>query len=290
MRSAKRPEQQVHLSRAAMPAAVAQAAEPVRTRILGHCPRPSPRDSGLGYIGKIRPPGHDPRNPSSLAPRHPVPPVRAGHLAARHRAAARQADRQARRRAGDRSLLASADRHHRPPLLAEARRGARGRDRHPHRHRRATLEAAANRASPTRCAAATRPAPSSSSSSTPSATTSRKALPIGEQRVVSGRVEPIGNELQMTHPDHIVAARRDRRAEARRAGLSADRGPHAADPAAAPCGRRSSARRSCRNGSIRPFASARAGPPGATASGPLHAPQSAERSGARPAGAPAPRL
>jgi ATP-dependent DNA helicase RecG len=30
-----------------------------------------------------------------------------------------------------------------------------------------------------------------------------KALPEGEQRVVSGRIERYGNELQMTHPDHI---------------------------------------------------------------------------------------
>jgi len=31
-----------------------------------------------------------------------------------------------------------------------------------------------------------------------------KALPEGEQRVVSGRIERYGNELQMTHPDHIA--------------------------------------------------------------------------------------
>jgi len=30
-----------------------------------------------------------------------------------------------------------------------------------------------------------------------------KVLPVGETRVVSGRVEEFGNELQMTHPDHI---------------------------------------------------------------------------------------
>ncbi len=33
----------------------------------------------------------------------------------------------------------------------------------------------------------------------------RKLLPEGEQRIVSGRVELFGNDLQMTHPDHVVA-------------------------------------------------------------------------------------
>ncbi|MEE9299847.1 MAG: ATP-dependent DNA helicase RecG [Alphaproteobacteria bacterium] len=32
----------------------------------------------------------------------------------------------------------------------------------------------------------------------------RRVLPIGETRVVSGRVEHYGNEIQMTHPDHIA--------------------------------------------------------------------------------------
>ncbi len=32
----------------------------------------------------------------------------------------------------------------------------------------------------------------------------RKRLPVGEERVVSGRIERWGNELQMVHPDHIV--------------------------------------------------------------------------------------
>ena len=31
-----------------------------------------------------------------------------------------------------------------------------------------------------------------------------KVLPIGQQRVVSGRVEPFGGDIQMTHPDHIA--------------------------------------------------------------------------------------
>jgi ATP-dependent DNA helicase RecG len=31
-----------------------------------------------------------------------------------------------------------------------------------------------------------------------------KTLPVGEVRVVSGKVEKFGNELQITHPDHIV--------------------------------------------------------------------------------------
>src|SRR5262249_7332806 len=31
-----------------------------------------------------------------------------------------------------------------------------------------------------------------------------KALPVGETRAVSGRVERYGAELQMTHPDYIV--------------------------------------------------------------------------------------
>ena len=34
----------------------------------------------------------------------------------------------------------------------------------------------------------------------------RRILPEGETRVVSGRLERYGNELQMTHPDHVVAA------------------------------------------------------------------------------------
>jgi len=32
----------------------------------------------------------------------------------------------------------------------------------------------------------------------------RKLLPEGEQRIVSGRIEVFGNDLQMTHPDHVV--------------------------------------------------------------------------------------
>lgn len=31
-----------------------------------------------------------------------------------------------------------------------------------------------------------------------------KILPVGEQRVISGKVEVYGNDIQMTHPDHIV--------------------------------------------------------------------------------------
>ena len=31
-----------------------------------------------------------------------------------------------------------------------------------------------------------------------------KALPVGETRVVSGKLERFGSELQITHPDYIV--------------------------------------------------------------------------------------
>ncbi|MGB5078314.1 MAG: ATP-dependent DNA helicase RecG [Sphingorhabdus sp.] len=34
----------------------------------------------------------------------------------------------------------------------------------------------------------------------------RKLLPIGEERIISGKLERYGEELQMVHPDHIVAA------------------------------------------------------------------------------------
>ncbi|MEP7350798.1 MAG: ATP-dependent DNA helicase RecG [Sphingorhabdus sp.] len=33
----------------------------------------------------------------------------------------------------------------------------------------------------------------------------RKQLPIGEERIISGKLERYGDELQMVHPDHIVA-------------------------------------------------------------------------------------
>lgn len=33
----------------------------------------------------------------------------------------------------------------------------------------------------------------------------RRILPEGEERVISGRLEQYGNDLQMTHPDHVVA-------------------------------------------------------------------------------------
>ena len=32
----------------------------------------------------------------------------------------------------------------------------------------------------------------------------KKQLPIGEERIISGKLERYGDELQMVHPDHIV--------------------------------------------------------------------------------------
>ena len=32
----------------------------------------------------------------------------------------------------------------------------------------------------------------------------RKQLPLGEERIISGKLERYGDELQMVHPDHIV--------------------------------------------------------------------------------------
>ena len=55
-----------------------------------------------------------------------------------------------------------------------------------------------------------------------------RLLPVGAERVVSGRVEFYGSMPQMAHPDLVAAARRARPLQADRAGLSADRGARAA--------------------------------------------------------------
>src|SRR5579859_3089297 len=61
-----------------------------------------------------------------------------------------------------------------------------------------------------------------------------KVLPLGSIRVISGKVESYGDQLQMSHPDHMAPGRGGARD---RAGLWADCRPVAQDDAAGRAGR-----------------------------------------------------
>ena len=78
----------------------------------------------------------------------------------------------------------------------------------------------------------------------------KRQLPMGETRIVSGKLEAYGDEWQIIHPE-VASRGRAPQPAASRAGLSADRGPDQPPPRRARRARRWSARRSSPNGSSR---------------------------------------
>ena len=96
--------------------------------------------------------------------------------------------------------FAVVDRRHAP----EVAKAKAGRDRHDHRHGRRALWCRAIRASPIASGAATRPASFCLTYFNGREDYLKKLLPVGEVRVVSGKVDLYQGEVQMTHPDHVV--------------------------------------------------------------------------------------
>jgi ATP-dependent DNA helicase RecG len=58
----------------------------------------------------------------------------------------------------------------------------------------------------------------------------KKQLPLGEPKMVSGRLDRYGQELQMVHPDHVLPSRRSRLAAGPRARLPTVGRPHEQSP------------------------------------------------------------
>ena len=207
------------------------------------------------------------------ASRHPRQIVRADDRAARHRLAARQAVRARRRPARSRPRLAPAERHRRSPGVA-ADPGARaGSYRNPDGSRRGA--SAGFRAPPLSGAVHRRHRDLNSDLLQREGRPPRRLLPVGDERVVSGRVEYYGGMPQMAHPDLRAAARRARPSQADRAGLPADRRPDAARRAKS---RRSRARTPAGNAGMDRSGIARAARLARMGRGRPQSPRSRERS------------
>ena len=180
--------------------------------------------------------------------------------------------------AGRRSAVAPADRAHRPPRRADDRRAqpARlaGRDRHASRPG-SSGTSRGSAAGPPGCCCSDATGTLTLVYFNVKGDQLQRLLPVGAERVVSGRVEYYGGMPQMAHPDYVVPPGRGRTRAGDRAGLSADRRPVVAHRARGRRGGAASARRTCRNGSIRHLRERRDWPGWREAIGAVHAPQSA---------------
>ena len=209
---------------------------------------------GTPPVPEIRSRGPSPALPwfahaSAHAPGNPVFYLCARQRPARCWASYRKADRKGCWASTRRPVLASADPDCRPPLLASAGERSRRRDRDGDRGRRASHAGTWQNACRTRSSAATAAAGLTLDFFfTPGRIYLQRALPVGEERVVSGRIRHYGNELQITHPDHIGTGRRARYPESRRARLPTDGGIDRTALAACRSDQRSTRRLICRNG------------------------------------------
>ena len=185
------------------------------------------------------------------APRNPQPVVRRGGGAAGRRAAGRQGAEAARHHARRRPALSSADRRRSSGSASPAaEQSLLGRtvilDADAVRHPRAAVR----RRGPTRVFASDSDGNTIASIYFNNPGWAKKSLPMGEKRIVSGKLEAYGDEWQIIHPE-VRRAGQGGRPGAARAGLSADRGHH--QPADARAGRGGAGARAgaCPNGSSR---------------------------------------
>ena len=79
----------------------------------------------------------------------------------------------------------------------------------------------------------------------------KKQLPLGEPRIVSGKLDRYGQELQIVHPDHVLPPDEAAQIPEREAVYPLVGGPHQPSPRPISPARRWRARRSSPNGSSR---------------------------------------